>query len=350
MPRADAGPNGLPLRIEHAEGRPRRVVRRRCLLLRAVTDGALPRAFLTPRIAIGSAPDADFVLDAPGVAPVHARVVRTQGGYCVLDPGTSDDGVRVDGVRVRVADLTPGQHLQVGSAQVRFDQDEEATPLPEPPAAAFERALSLAAATGAPLLLEGPEPWHAVREAHRLSPRRRGPLLALQGSTVHGATPFGRGLDDLLALATGGTLVVLGAEEVAREAATDLRQALETGTRDVGLIATRAGGPAPADHPLLAWLAPARLAVPRTPFPPEHGPLEPFKAAKDRWVEAFERRYLARCLQEAGGNVSRAARMAGLDRKYLRGLLKRHRLRDHSDSGAPADGAYPEGPMARKPE
>lgn len=52
----------------------------------------------------------------------------------------------------------------------------------------------------------------------------------------------------------------------------------------------------------------------------------PFAQAKERCVDRFERIYLERLMSEAGGNLSQAARMARMDRKYLRALLKRHEL------------------------
>ena len=53
----------------------------------------------------------------------------------------------------------------------------------------------------------------------------------------------------------------------------------------------------------------------------------PFKLAKDSAVAEFETRYLSALLQAAGGNVSRAARMAKMDRMYLYRLLQRYGLR-----------------------
>ena len=53
----------------------------------------------------------------------------------------------------------------------------------------------------------------------------------------------------------------------------------------------------------------------------------PFKEAKDAIVARFERDYLVALLEWAGGNVSRAARKANLDRMYLHRLLQRHGLR-----------------------
>jgi DNA-binding NtrC family response regulator len=53
----------------------------------------------------------------------------------------------------------------------------------------------------------------------------------------------------------------------------------------------------------------------------------PFKEAKRRLIERFERPYLEQLLAEAGGNVSAAARKAGLDRVHLLKLLQQYGLR-----------------------
>jgi len=53
----------------------------------------------------------------------------------------------------------------------------------------------------------------------------------------------------------------------------------------------------------------------------------PFKEAKERLVDAFERQYVADLLERHDGNVSRAASEAGLDRNYLSRLAKKHGLR-----------------------
>jgi two-component system, NtrC family, nitrogen regulation response regulator GlnG len=52
----------------------------------------------------------------------------------------------------------------------------------------------------------------------------------------------------------------------------------------------------------------------------------PFKESKDRLVHAWEREYVTTLLDRAGGNVSLAARNAGIDRVYLHRLLKKHGL------------------------
>lgn len=53
---------------------------------------------------------------------------------------------------------------------------------------------------------------------------------------------------------------------------------------------------------------------------------EPFKLAKERLVSDFERAYLEQLMQWAGGNVSRAARKAKIDRMHLHRLLQRYEI------------------------
>jgi two-component system nitrogen regulation response regulator GlnG len=58
----------------------------------------------------------------------------------------------------------------------------------------------------------------------------------------------------------------------------------------------------------------------------------PFKEAKARVVEAFERDYIRALLERHGGNLSAASRGAEIDRKHLRELLRKHGLRESGDS------------------
>ncbi|XXT22002.1 sigma 54-interacting transcriptional regulator [Sorangium sp. So ce429] len=75
--------------------------------------------------------------------------------------------------------------------------------------------------------------------------------------------------------------------------------------------------------------ADAAAPAPADPAPPAAAAnIEmPFKEAKDAIIDRFERDYLAALLEWSNGNVSRAARKAGLDRMYLHRLLQRHGLR-----------------------
>jgi DNA-binding NtrC family response regulator len=52
----------------------------------------------------------------------------------------------------------------------------------------------------------------------------------------------------------------------------------------------------------------------------------PFKEAKERLLDTFEREYLERLLARASGGIAGAAREAGIDRKHLYSLLEKHGL------------------------
>src|SRR5213596_1627979 len=53
---------------------------------------------------------------------------------------------------------------------------------------------------------------------------------------------------------------------------------------------------------------------------------EPYYAARDRLIAEFELRYLTKLVSRAGGNMSRAARAAAVDRTTLYRLMERHGL------------------------
>jgi len=57
----------------------------------------------------------------------------------------------------------------------------------------------------------------------------------------------------------------------------------------------------------------------------------PYAEAKQALLDAFERRYLGDVLARAGGNLSAASRLSGVDRKHLRALVKKHGLRSAPD-------------------
>ena len=61
----------------------------------------------------------------------------------------------------------------------------------------------------------------------------------------------------------------------------------------------------------------------------------PFKIAKDSAVDTFERAYLGALLEASGGNMSKAARTAGMDRMYLHRLVQKHGLRGGPGGNAP---------------
>lgn len=61
---------------------------------------------------------------------------------------------------------------------------------------------------------------------------------------------------------------------------------------------------------------------------------ELYHSAKDQLVAQFEKEYLSRLVQRAGGNMSRAARLAGIDRTTLYRLMDKHGFKRDELSGA----------------
>ena len=72
-----------------------------------------------------------------------------------------------------------------------------------------------------------------------------------------------------------------------------------------------------------------RIVTPQADHPPSGevtGKLT-LKEAKERWISELESAYVAELLRREGGNVSQAARKAGVDRKTLHRLLNKHSIR-----------------------
>lgn len=57
----------------------------------------------------------------------------------------------------------------------------------------------------------------------------------------------------------------------------------------------------------------------------------PFKEAKQKVVEMFERDYLEELLRKNDGNVSKSSRVAEIDRKHLRNLIKKYNISAKDD-------------------
>jgi transcriptional regulator with GAF, ATPase, and Fis domain len=68
------------------------------------------------------------------------------------------------------------------------------------------------------------------------------------------------------------------------------------------------------------------LAAPAAPGAPAFDSSLSYRGNKERWENDFERRYLTWLMDRAQGNISRAAREADMDRKYLHKLLKKHNI------------------------
>jgi transcriptional regulator with GAF, ATPase, and Fis domain len=79
--------------------------------------------------------------------------------------------------------------------------------------------------------------------------------------------------------------------------------------------------------------------APKSPQPRNSTEFEPgvsFRETKEKWNELFERRYLTWLIKRAEGNISKAARDADMDRKYLHKLLRKYGI--NAGDGATGDG------------
>ena len=94
-------------------------------------------------------------------------------------------------------------------------------------------------------------------------------------------------------------------------------------------------GPAARFRDLRLWLDPSAAA-------PQHAEVVdtslPFKEAKERWNDHFERRYVSLVFAAQRSNVTRAAEHAGLSRRHFRELLYKHGIVERpADDGGDAD-------------
>jgi len=63
----------------------------------------------------------------------------------------------------------------------------------------------------------------------------------------------------------------------------------------------------------------------------------PFKDAKERWNDQFEKRYVSMVWSANSHNVTHAADRAGLSRRHLRELLYKHGLVERPTTGDDAE-------------
>ena len=96
--------------------------------------------------------------------------------------------------------------------------------------------------------------------------------------------------------------------------------------RELRNVITRAAVLAAAGVPFSEWLVSLRAVPGAAPVLDRAD--RPFRQAKDAVIERFERAYLKDLLHRAGGNLSKAARLAEVERKYLYRILDKHGLRD----------------------
>ncbi|HVC44347.1 MAG TPA: sigma-54 dependent transcriptional regulator [Candidatus Binataceae bacterium] len=87
------------------------------------------------------------------------------------------------------------------------------------------------------------------------------------------------------------------------------------------------GARLPPAAPPTANHAADATAIPATPELADPIATLTLKEAKERWIGQLEAAYVAEVLRREGGNVSQAARVAGVDRKTLHRILSKHSLR-----------------------
>jgi len=80
-----------------------------------------------PVTTIGSAPDNVIVLRHPSVSPYHARIEHSGDRYRLADL-QSKTGVRVGGEDYYRVQLGPGDRIQIGAVELRFEPAASARP------------------------------------------------------------------------------------------------------------------------------------------------------------------------------------------------------------------------------
>ena len=92
--------------------------RRRALLV----GGGRRNVLSGNRVVLGRSREADIVLQDPNVSRRHAELRREDGGWQVVDLG-STNGIKVNGRRVDNQPLRPGDQITIGVTDLTFELD-----------------------------------------------------------------------------------------------------------------------------------------------------------------------------------------------------------------------------------
>jgi transcriptional regulator of acetoin/glycerol metabolism len=362
---------------------------------------------------IGSHASNDIVLRDPMVSRFHCRLVREDGVWRLRDSG-SMNGTKLDGVRVRDADVIEGGVLSVGDCVIRVragaPQKEDAVPMMPSFGALVGTSLPMRrlfglldkiAQSDINVLIEGESGTGKELVATEIMQRSAradkafvvvdcgaiSPSLVeseLFGHVRGAFTGADRDRMGAFEAADGGTVFLdeigelplelqpkllraLEAREIRRVGETRARRVnvrvISATNRDLErevnkgrfredlyfrLAVISARVPSLRERPddLLIVLQSASPTLRRGQggsAPISQGPINgidlsvPFRIAKDAVIDSFERSYLSQLLEAATGNMSKAARMAGMDRMYLHRLVQKHGLRGGRGSSAPPD-------------
>jgi hypothetical protein len=74
------------------------------------------------RVVLGRSREADIVLQDPNVSRRHAELRRDEGGWQIVDLG-STNGIKVNGRRVNIQPLSPGDQITIGVTDLTFELD-----------------------------------------------------------------------------------------------------------------------------------------------------------------------------------------------------------------------------------
>src|SRR5690349_2350159 len=150
-------------------------------------------------LKIGKSPDNDVVIDSPTVSRNHL-VIQRQGDRFLVQDLQSTNGTFIDGAQIREAYLKPGQLLELGDVQLRFQST--LTPVRIAPSVEDRLGelvgksvpmrqifalLKRISSTDSTLLLVGETgsgKGAAAKAIHQLSPRREGPLVVFDCAAV----------------------------------------------------------------------------------------------------------------------------------------------------------------------
>ena len=101
----------------------RRVEEPRQQLTRALLVGEDKRTVVSgDPFVIGRSRECDLVLDDPNVSRRHAELRREDGGWAVVDLG-STNGIKLNGKRSRGGRLNPGDEITLGLSRLTFEQE-----------------------------------------------------------------------------------------------------------------------------------------------------------------------------------------------------------------------------------
>jgi hypothetical protein len=87
----------------------------------AVVVGGKRRELNDGVVVVGRSSGCDITVDDPNVSRRHAEIRREDGGYWIVDLG-STNGVTVNGERVDRARLAPEDEILLGTTEVRFER------------------------------------------------------------------------------------------------------------------------------------------------------------------------------------------------------------------------------------